>query len=215
MSLFNYLYNIFLEALFPLSEKEKELFSYSPQEAYVILTRAKQLDPSSLSSIFAYKDERVEKLIWNIKYKKSELAVKIGGYALFKELTLKTKCSGSITLIPIPISKKRYRERGFNQCELLVNEISRLDTEKIFTIRKNLLIRTQHTSRQTLKDRHARLESARGIFQVTIDSGRDLLSSNQIIIIDDVITTGSTMTEAIDTLKKAGFPNVRGLSLAH
>lgn len=216
MSLFNYFYNIFLDALFPISEKEKELFSYSPKEAYEILTRAKQLDFPNLNSIFAYKDERVAKLIWNIKYKKSELAIKIGGYALFQTLTLGRDLSlPKIIIIPIPISQRRHRERGYNQCELLVDEISRLDTEKIFTIKKDLLIRSQHTSRQTLKNRDARIESSKGIFEVDLDSGRDLLSPNQIIIIDDVITTGSTMTEAIDTFRKAGFLNVRGLSLAH
>lgn len=227
MSLFHRLYITFLDALFPVSAVEQKLFSYSTEEAYILLPRA-PATPPDMYSIFAYKDDLVAKLIWNIKYKKSVRAVKIGGYALYQALhrlglpSLPARptlagLAGPTILIPMPITPQRRRERGFNQCELLVDEIERLDTNKHFTIKKDLLIRTQHTSRQTLKSREERLEDAKGIFEVQRGS-TSLPATRQgctLLIIDDVITTGSTMKEAIETLKSSGFTDVKGLSLAH
>jgi hypothetical protein len=246
MSLLINLYTLILEALFPLSPEERVLFSYSPEKAYMELPRAPRLAGTDTASIFAYTDERVAKLVWNIKYKKSKHALAVGGYAMYRELRELRTCvplsskqddfevpmttlfgleesgtqvrSSNIILIPIPITAKRRRERGFNQCELLLKEVEKLDVDKYFSVRSDVLIRTQHTERQTLKDRTHRLEDARGIFSVNEKVLAEIISTNTsptFIIIDDVITTGSTVNEAIETMRKAGCTDVRGLSLAH
>ncbi len=206
----------FLDALFPISAAERELFSYSTLEASQKLPKAPTFtEPIPfVYSIFAYKDERVAKLVWNIKYKKSEKAVKLGGFALWNAIRNKAARTEDATflIVPIPITDRRRKERGYNQCELLVDEIAKLDIEKKFSIKKDLLIRTQHVSRQTLKSREERLQSTEGIFQVTPN---EIDRTIPVIIIDDVITTGSTIKEAMQTMKDAGFLNVYGLSLAH
>ncbi|MEK7646103.1 MAG: phosphoribosyltransferase family protein [Patescibacteria group bacterium] len=220
MSLIRSLYTIILEALFPLSGPEQELFSYSPEEALQKLPPA-PATPIPATSLFAYKDERVAKLIWNIKYKKNALAVKIAGYALCRTLLARpglasTQPNKTIVLIPIPITPRRRRERGFNQCELLVDEIHRLDMNSQFIIEKNVLIRTQHTSRHTLKGREDRLADAKGIFATVPEVARQYdPTSTRFIIIDDVITTGSTLKEAMETLKNATGAEVKGMSVAH
>ncbi|OHA16488.1 MAG: hypothetical protein A3C79_02625 [Candidatus Taylorbacteria bacterium RIFCSPHIGHO2_02_FULL_45_28] len=251
MSIISLLYGIVLDALFPLSVVEETILSSSPEEAYRQLPPAPgyeglAIDLPWTKSLFSYKDERVAKLVWNIKYKKSPQAIKVGGYALWRELVSTTTeqmgFSLPLVVIPIPITKKRRRERGYNQCELLADEIERLDDSSQFQIERNLLVRIHHASRQTLKGRKDRVESARGIFAVNkkaiaklrIQMLKNLKSKNShgqfmnneqdneiplknipLIIIDDVITTGSTMFEAMETLKKAGFDDVHGLSLAH
>ncbi len=222
--------NIFINALFPLSLAEQKLFLLQPKQAYDKLPPTPgygglAVPLSHVNSIFAYKDERVAKLIWNIKYKKSSRATKIGGYALWRRLQNDSK---STLVIPMPITNRRRKERGYNQCELLIDEIERLCTQDLnslqFKFEKNLLVRTHHASRQTLKGREDRLESAKGIFgmnekvieQLRIQLIEDVrIEKIPVVIIDDVITTGSTMYEAIETLKKNGFEDVRGLSLAH
>ncbi|MBP6858349.1 MAG: ComF family protein [Candidatus Pacebacteria bacterium] len=282
IGMFSILYRTVIDALFPLSSAEQELFLLSPKEALQELNRAP--DYSGLAvplpgarSVFAYKDERVAKLVWSIKYKRSAQAVKIGGYALFQVLasaaakerdfegafgpsvdegeraaasadadgvprtnllSLAAAPYKQIIVIPTPITAQRRRERGYNQCELLLDELERLAKELIdptlepnaeqkhYIFERNLLIRTQHAERQTLKGREDRVESAQGIFGVNekaigrlrIEILKDLgaaIEKMPIIIVDDVITTGSTMHEAIETLRKAGFENVRALSLAH
>ncbi len=259
-------YETILEALFPLSPAEKELFSYSPDQALALLPPAPGYTGLAVPlpegrSLFAYKDVRVEKLIWNIKYKKSAQAVKIGSFSLFQwlinmddrefgnKVSLDTpsklasfaassragrapKCPSNavppspyLLIIPIPITKQRRRERGYNQCELLTNEIQRLylkekneaenNVRVEFLFENNLLVRTHHDGRHTLKDRKGRVESAQGIFGVDEKIAKQVTKNLVVIIIDDVITTGSTMREAIDTIKGAGFADVKGLSLAH
>jgi ComF family protein len=230
MSLFKVVYNIILDSLFPRSSAELKSLSYSPEEAWNKLPRAPEPLLADAFSIFAYKDERVSKLIWNIKYKNSKPAVAIGGYSLHKQfsefLQKGTDASFSLSLrniiiVPIPITQRRKNERGYNQCELLVDEMKRLDTDNKLTIRKDLLERIHHLSRQTLKNRKDRLKSAKGIFIVNEKAAEEIarggfeFNNTFIVIIDDVITTGSTMKEAIATLKNAGFENVFGLSLAH
>ncbi len=227
------LYQTILDALFPLSPAEKEIFSLSPREALEKLPPAPNysglaVDLPDTRSIFAYKDERVSKLIWNIKYKHSTQAVEIGGYALFSDLEeISTDAASGvcpILVLPMPITSRRRRERGYNQCELLMDEIARWAQERDparFVFDRNLLIRTHHADRQTMKDRKHRVEDAKGIFAIDektlekLTEAEPELTKRRLIVIDDVITTGSTMHEAIETLKRAGFTDVRGLSLAH
>lgn len=215
MKIFRTLYRIILESLFPLSRAEKELFSFTPEQALRELPKAPKAPYPDMSSVFAYKDERVSNMIWNIKYKKSKQAVAIGGYALFEEVAPQKRCHLlELVIVPIPITARRRRERGFNQCELLVDEMKRLDIDGQLLVAKDLLIRVQHKDRQTLKDREERLAGAKGIFAVNPEIGSRGYG-RPIIVIDDVITTGSTMREALETLRKAGFEDVKGLSLAH
>jgi competence protein ComFC len=174
----------------------------------------------------------VSKLIWNIKYKKSKQAVKIASYALFMKIheILNEKIIGDnqkIILLPIPISKRRRRERGFNQCELLIEEIKNLQNntknkQNNFKLEFNssLLVRDKHVSRQTLKHRRERLKDAKDIFGINIAELEIIKKQNQLeniifFIIDDVITTGSTILDAEKVLRNSGAQNIILLSVAH
>lgn len=254
-----------IDALFPLSGAEKELFSMSPENAGAKLPTAPQSPVQNTYSVFHYKDERVAKMIWNIKYKKSKKAVEIGAYALYEKIkslpNIENNTTKRVLLIPMPITSRRRKERGYNQCELLLDEVERLFekekttgkyavsamsedksasstfspmTEKpsfLIIFEKNLLERTHHTSRQTLKNRADRLDSAKGIFGLNEKMAEKYSNSNNdnkssetrdgcakkysIVIIDDVITTGSTVKEAMQTMSYAGFEDIIGISVAH
>jgi len=205
------LYNILLDALFPRPSDEASALSLTPEAAFAEFPKGSQPPFSNMRSVFAYKDPRVRKLIWSVKYKRDAQAIQTCGYALYS--TLRTITDSPLYIVPMPITLRRRNERGYNQCELLVEEIARLDSAKRIKIISNLLLRIHHTERQTLKDREERLHDAKGIFAV--DSSYQNLFFARIIVIDDVVTTGSTMNEAIGTMKKAGFQNVTGLSVAH
>jgi competence protein ComFC len=147
----------------------------------------------------------VKELVWQIKYKKNKKAVGLAADALFAYL------KEPALLIPIPISKKRRKERGYNQCELLIDGIMKLDVNKKLERDYGLLIRSKHIEKQTHKDRNERLKNTKNIFEVT---KKENLNQN-IIIIDDVSTTGSTLKEAYDVILSAGYLNVRALTVAH
>ena len=245
---FTHIYEIVLEAIFPLTASERALLSISTLDIWRIFPRALRSSIPEACSIFAYKNKQVSTLVWSLKYKKSAHATKIGGYALYE--ILKTFMNAitydgvgnrqtlQILLVPIPISKRRRRERGFNQCDLLVDEIKKLylnnaqisglnqNLNQNLLFSKKLLVRTHHNSRQTLKDRRERLEGAQKIFSANLmelDQIRiklNIIGSNSgknylILVIDDVVTTGSTMREAVQTLRDAGLTNTYGLALAH
>ena len=232
MKIFRLLYSTFQDALFPISEVERELFSYSPEKAFEVLPKAgltpKLIDSTGCGTyhqtigVFAYKDRRVSRLVWNIKYKKSELATKMAGYALRKVMNALlssddfTNMSVTLVIIPMPITKRRRRERGYNQCELITEELSRYVNKEIPIIFENkLLMRVAHTSHQKNKDREERLELEKEIFKVDDKILRDMPKDAHFIIVDDVITTGTTIKNAIEAMKKAGLRNVRGVAVAH
>lgn len=202
-------FNLILDIIFPPKPEELKLRAISPVDFLQSVRQASPVPLPFVSSLFAYKDPLVTELIWQIKYKKNRHAIEIAGYSLYQALA--KKYSGSVTLIPIPISKKRRRERGYNQCELLVDEIIRLDADKIFKKDYNLLIRSKHIERQTLKGREERIENSKNIFEVV----KNEEFNQKIILIDDVTTTGSTLKEAIETLADAGYTEIEALTVAH
>ncbi|MDE2041125.1 MAG: hypothetical protein KGI59_01925 [Patescibacteria group bacterium] len=228
-SMFN---ETFLEALFPQAEAEKEVLSLAPAEIFRRLPRASEFPTREACSVFAYADERVWRLIWALKYKKSRTAADICGHALLSILSLYLRAVPGIIIIPMPITSKRRRERGFNQCELIADAIEKLwnlsqpdAAEKAsapndLLVVRDLLLRTRHKARQTLKDRSERLENAENLFAVNDEARRRLkpLAENGkylLLVIDDVVTTGSTINDAIMTIRGAGLTNCFGLSVAH
>ncbi len=215
------------DAIFPISPAERELFAMDPSTAFRVFPRAKNFPSLEACSVFAYRDERVTQLIWSIKYKKSRPGAAIAAYALFRMLDAYSNAADPIVVVPMPITKRRRRERGFNQCELIMDELRKLDRQDRFIFTDDLLVRTQHMSRQTLKDRSHRLESAQNIFAVNQSSATNLkasLSPSYLVAdanhfptrqIADVGTTGSTIKSAVLALHEAGFERTWGLSVAH
>jgi competence protein ComFC len=111
-------------------------------------------------------------------------------------------------IIPIPLHKTRLREREFNQAEVLSNYISK---EFRKTVLSNILMRHRYTKTQTgLKD-NLRLLNVKGSF--SIKQSENIRGKN-ILLVDDVLTTGSTASEAAYALKNAGANIVFVLTLA-
>lgn len=113
-------------------------------------------------------------------------------------------------LISVPLHKKRFLERGFNQSELIAGELAAISG---LPIEKDLLKRTIYNEPQVGLNGSRRLENIKGIFSVNYKA----LSrswNKEIILIDDVYTTGSTMSECAKILKSAGFKRINGLVLA-
>ncbi len=205
----SHIFQLLIDFIFPPNKEELRIRWLSPQSFSKEVAVAPKPELPFISSIFAYKDPLVRELIWQIKYKKNKRAIKCAGFALYNWLQDQNIKDG--ILIPIPISRKRRKERGFNQCELLIDEIMTLDILERFIKNYHLLIRSKNIDKQTLKNRDERIENTKNIFRVTEKSSNNA----KIIIIDDVSTTGSTLKEARDALIMAGYVEVLTLSLAH
>ncbi len=169
--------------------------------------------------LFDYRHPPVKKAIWLLKYKgRKKIA---GAFAdamygrIIEELSeLKIMENfGSPILVPVPLSKKRLRERGFNQAELLCTEILRLDQNNYLSLKKYVLVKSGDTEHQArIKNRAERLKNLAGTFTVR---GIEAVKGRNIILIDDVTTTGATLSEAKKILKLSGARKVIAFTLAH
>ena len=111
-------------------------------------------------------------------------------------------------ILPIPIHKKRQRERGFNQATLLANGIAKAGGVPILT---NTLVRHRHTVAQSSLDREARQQNLIGAFEIRKP---DTLRGKRLLIFDDVFTTGATIREAVSELWTADPAEIDVLTLA-
>lgn len=115
-----------------------------------------------------------------------------------------------LVLAPIPLHRRKLLERGFNQAELLA---AYLAAQTSWSLAADLLLRVRYNQQQARLSGERRLANVRGIFRLN----ERKLSDNwgrTVLLVDDVYTTGSTMKEAAEILKKAGFLNIYGLALA-
>lgn len=111
-------------------------------------------------------------------------------------------------LVPIPLHHKRLRERGFNQSDLIAQYVA----EKLTApLRKDILIRSRQTEQQAKLSLKQREENVIGAFSA---NPSPLLRSYTIILIDDVVTTGATMREAAQALRRAGAKDIWGAAVA-
>ena len=111
-------------------------------------------------------------------------------------------------ILPVPIHKKRLRERGFNQAMLLANGIAKVEGVPILA---NTLIRNRHTIAQSSLDREARQQNLIGAFEI---QNPDIIRDKRLLIFDDVFTTGATIREAVNELWTADPVEVDVLTLA-
>ncbi|MCA9364909.1 MAG: ComF family protein [Candidatus Moranbacteria bacterium] len=116
-------------------------------------------------------------------------------------------------LIPVPLHSRRLRWRGYNQASLLADHLSTSITPGFsLPISGDVLTRTRHTSSQmSLRNTHDRHSNVAGAFCVTDPA---LIRGKRIFLIDDIVTTGSTLLSCADVLKSAGAREVYGIAIA-
>ena len=110
-------------------------------------------------------------------------------------------------IVPVPLHPARQRERGFNQAALLAEILA----DSIQVPARLVLERTRYTTTQTAYDRAERMENLAGAFRLRKNRDvRDL----RVLLIDDVLTTGSTLSECARVLKVAGALSVHAATAA-
>ena len=147
-------------------------------------------------SLYQY-NEHLKEIIARYKYR--------GDYALASLFAADIKKAVSEVrvdlYVPIPLSKERLYERGFNQSEALLT-MAKLPASKILT--------RKHSEKQSKKSRKARLEQS-DVFEV---QEIEKIKDKHILLIDDIYTTGSTIRHAAKVLKNAGAKQIISLTIA-
>ena len=115
---------------------------------------------------------------------------------------------GDYVLLPVPLEKRKLKWRGFNQSEEIGKEISKFLNIPLIN---DILFKIKETLPQVELSEKEREENIKGVF---IIRNRKKISGKKILLVDDVYTTGSTMKECAQLLKKAGAKEVIGIVIA-
>ncbi|HQM15623.1 MAG TPA: hypothetical protein PLM16_00220 [Candidatus Woesebacteria bacterium] len=180
-----------------------------PEESFLCQTK-----------VMAVYQPPISTLIKALKYQRVKAIASFLAWLLYLHLSL-PDCS---LITWVPANPIKLAERGFNQAELIAKNLAKLLNIPVLP----LLIKVKHTAPQAINSWAERLVSQTDCFQVnpaciksTSDQGIDLvglkrLQAGNIVIIDDVITTGATLNECAKTLFQAGFKGkIFGVGVAH
>ncbi len=113
--------------------------------------------------------------------------------------------AGPIVVVPVPLHRGKLRQRGFNQAELIVRAAMKFSPLRDRMRLGPVLDRTRATASQTGLTGHQRRENLRGAFKVTRP---DDIKDRQALVVDDVYTTGATVSECARVLRRAGATRV-------
>lgn len=167
--------------------------------------------PYRLAAATNYDIPGVRTLIHKLKFRRIRKAAEPLGDLIVRHLSYLNLDFGNFTIVPLPLSRRREYERGFNQAE----EIARHIAHKIggeIAVNSDILKRTRNTKPQTeTGTKKERLENVRLCFAV---DNPILIRRKNILLLDDVTTSGATLREAAQTLKIAGAKTIIGLVAA-
>ena len=161
------------------------------------------------AAVSAYRSRGVvRQVIHQFKYgRQTHLRQVIGGWlgeALADSRLVGQRCD---LIVPVPLHPARQRERGFNQAELLAEALHRRSGIPV----GDLLQRTRYTTTQTQFDRSERMENLRGAFRLRRSGD---VRGLRMLLVDDVLTTGSTLSECACVLRRGGARSVYATTAA-
>ena len=150
--------------------------------------------------LFRYK-EILRKTMLLYKFKE-----KIYLYEFFVKIIIKNKKSYQFLekydiIIPVPIHYKKMKYRGYNQCELIAEEIAK-NVEKM-QYRNDILVKTKNNLRQSSLKSEERKDNVKNVYMIkNLAKNKIEVQNKNILLFDDICTTGSTISECIITLRK-------------
>jgi ComF family protein len=187
--------------------------SYIHNEDLEVLHKKKYAESNlidSLVSLYYFQPDLVsQRIIHSIKYENMKrLGIKMG--RLLGEKIMSVSLNADY-IIPVPLHKTKLKERSFNQSELISRGVSEVIQTKVIT---NILFRRKYTQSQTNLNKEERIQNVSNAFVVN-NKLRNLMKNKSIFLLDDVITTGSTINSCAKVLKENGVKNIIALSLAY
>ncbi len=163
---------------------------------------------AAMAMLYFKKGSKVQNLIHGLKYNgKTEVGIKLGSL-LAARLKTSEMYQDIDLIIPVPLHPKKQKSRGYNQSECIAAGVAEGLGIKMDTAH---LLRTKSTSSQTKKTRYIRFENMEKVFEVMKP---EQLADLHVLLIDDVITTGSTIEACGIALLNAGVKKVSIAAIA-
>ena len=156
-----------------------------------------------LMYIFKYEGQ-VRKLILDYKFNEKSYLYKTFVNFLLKNEKIFENIKKYDKIIPVPISKKRNKERGYNQSMLIAEEIANKTNLELVN---NCLIKTKNIIEQSKLNKEDRQQNIQGVYSL---QNERLITNKKILLVDDIYTTGSTVNECCKILQQAN-PKIIGV----
>lgn len=212
--------NFLLDILFPVNclgcQVKNEILC---NNCTGVIKLAERETGTDILAVFDYRDLVIKKAIWELKYHHKRYLGERLGQLLYEFLIedisdLKTIVSGkAICVIPTPISNKKTKVRGYNQAQAIAKGFCAQAQSGTFELKNNIVFKkVDNLPQAKITNRKRRLENVRGVFAV---KNPEMIKGRTIIVIDDVTTTGGTITEIMKILKSSGAKKVVGFAVAH
>jgi predicted amidophosphoribosyltransferase len=204
-----------LDMLFPKNAKQAAVAGLD-REMLLRSCLSSSFPPESCIAPLAFRHPLVRTLIHELKYAGNRDAARISAEVLVDVISADPHlgfllAQGKLHAIPMPASRQTLRSRGYNQCERIVEALAAKDRR--INACAGLLRKVRDAPRQALiKDRRQRLSNVAGCFAVPQP---ERAAGKHFLLVDDVITTGATMREASNALRKAGARSVICVAVAH
>ena len=169
--------------------------------------------PFERAAAYGSYDGELRDLIHLLKFQQVRPAAAVLGRLLAETIAsleqampVGTVFSRTIAVVPVPLHKRKQAQRGFNQAETITRAaLKQLSRPKRFDLCTGVLVRRRETGSQIGLNSHERRENLRGAFAV---SDRTRILNRDILLVDDVYTTGTTASECARVLLRAGAGRV-------
>ncbi|MBI2023776.1 ComF family protein [Candidatus Giovannonibacteria bacterium] len=155
-----------------------------------------------------YENETLRTALRRFKYHKTLSLAEIFSDMLIDSIGPGVISFQNTLIIPVPASKMRKRQRGYNQAEILAEKFCQKTS---LPYAPKILIKIKGTPSQTSLSREERLINVKDSFAI---KNPELIKNKKIILVDDILTTGATISECAKVLKNAGAEEVIGLVVA-
>ena len=161
-------------------------------------------------------DERAKKILYDLKYHNRKDNAKMLAREAADRLFGIVKHWNPDVVIPVPLHKKRELKRGFNQAALLTEHLIRelKDYGLNLNADPNYLVRVRTTSAQKELRREQRSENIRGAFEISYKEDPGKYTGSTVLLVDDIYTSGATLSECARILKEAGVSKVYFLTFS-
>lgn len=184
-------------------------FEYASNSSQLICSKCIMKKPAfdKVISLFRY-NNIIGKIIGDFKYRDATFLAKKLVKILYSRL--QKDLEDIDLIIAVPLHKKRLQKRKFNQAIFLAKEISKYSKKELSY---DFLLRVKHTKTQVELRQKQREINLKNAFEIN-KKYLDLVKGKNILLIDDVMTTGTTLESCAKILKKAGAKNVTCLTIA-